>query len=58
MTRITEVKPNGMPVTEAAAELQEKLLDAIYGFHGELPVVVVVGVLEVIKIEIVTEYMD
>ena len=50
-----EIAAQGKRTTDVAKELRDQITGAIYSFSGQMPLATVVGVLEIVKIEILKE---
>ena len=48
-----KVFEGGRPVQVAAGELAERIKEIIYEYSGQIPVAAALGVLEIVKIEII-----
>lgn len=45
----------GVPAHETAAELCDRLKDVVYGYSDRMPLATAVGVLEILKLELIGE---
>lgn len=55
MTNIKLIEPGGMPAVDRSAELCVRIKDLIYEYSGMMPLATAVGVLEIVKVEILAE---
>ena len=54
MPKLTEIKA-GQRSTDSAEEMAEAIKDVIYRYEGSVPLALAIGVLEVVKAEIIFE---
>lgn len=55
MAKLTVFRGGSSPTHALAGELAERMKDIIYEYSGRIPVATAVGVLEIVKLEIVLE---